>query len=82
MTYICYYNLIISVDDPIMTLFIIQAKDGGSMLRTSHLKASQSLNNYFMSDFNITYANKNISYSNLCNPYCDINYILQLFVVN
>lgn len=68
--------------DPMMTLVLLLAKDGGSMVRKAQLDEAERLVNFLHKNFTIDYKGKPMTFSQLCHPYCNLNMVFQLFKVN
>lgn len=75
------YALTEVLGDPIMTIFMMTARDNGSMLRNEHLTEAVNLHSYLLHNFTIKYKNKDVHYADLCAPYCNMNLVLDLFKV-
>lgn len=65
-----------------MSVVIVTAKDGGSLLRLDHLKESVHLQNFLMNDYVIRLEDGGpFVYNDLCEPYCNANRPLEAFYV-
>lgn len=76
-----------SSGDPILTTFFVQAKnktDGNiGMLSLPRLNETIQLVHFFMDGFRVSLdgGKTAFTYSQLCYPYCDANWHLEIFVV-
>uniref|UniRef100_A0A914ZN15 SSD domain-containing protein n=1 Tax=Parascaris univalens TaxID=6257 RepID=A0A914ZN15_PARUN len=68
-----------STGDPMMTVVLLTARDGGSMLRDEYFDEVVRLNDYLSGNFTITYGKESITYKDLCAPYCNMNVALKMF---
>ena len=61
--------------------YFIMAKDGGSMLRPEYLDAAMNVSRYFSDEMVISVGNYSGTFSEICDPYCEINNFLGYFKV-
>lgn len=74
-----FYN---TSGEPRMSVVLIRAKDGGSLLRLDHFAESVNLSNHLMTTFEVKLEDgKPFFYSDLCEPYCNLNRPLEVFYV-
>lgn len=64
-----------------MTVVLLTAKDGGSMLRDDYLEEACRLTEYLMNNYSVICDEQTVRYSNFCSPYCNMNIALRLFKV-
>lgn len=64
-----------------MTILLFLARDGGSMHRKEHLDEAERLINFFNDDFYIEHNNKEWRFKEMCEPYCGINKVFEMFKV-
>ncbi|KHN73964.1 Patched domain-containing protein 3 [Toxocara canis] len=67
-----------STGDPMMTVVLLTARDGGSMLRDDYFDEVNRLHNYLLNNLTVVYGTESIKYRDLCAPYCNVNIALQL----
>ncbi|VDK37378.1 unnamed protein product [Gongylonema pulchrum] len=65
--------------DPMMTVVMLTAKDGGSMLRDEYLAEVNRLTSYLMTNHSVTHNKQPVIYENFCSPYCAMNIAIRLF---
>ncbi|CAJ0953427.1 unnamed protein product, partial [Mesorhabditis belari] len=68
-----------SSGDPMMAILLFIAKDGGSMHRKEHLDETERLYNYLNNNFSVTHAGKRWRFFEMCEPYCNINKVFEMF---
>uniref|UniRef100_A0AC34G340 SSD domain-containing protein n=1 Tax=Panagrolaimus sp. ES5 TaxID=591445 RepID=A0AC34G340_9BILA len=68
-----------SSGDPSVSIILLTARDNGSMIRLKHLEEVVSLHNYLLYNFTVEFENEQINFNDLCYPYCNINYGLNIF---
>lgn len=66
-----------------MTVVLLTAKDGQSMLRDEYLEEALRLNNFFVNNYTVDLDNRSsFKYKDACSIYCNLNIALDLFKVN
>uniref|UniRef100_A0A914CBG1 SSD domain-containing protein n=1 Tax=Acrobeloides nanus TaxID=290746 RepID=A0A914CBG1_9BILA len=72
-------------DDPIVTVALFLAKDGGSMHRPEYLDEVIELHKYLRSNLSCDYSGpenghpKVVKYADICGPFCDANVVIEYF---
>lgn len=75
-----FYN---TTGEPRMSVVLIAAKDGGSLLRLDHFAEAVKLEGHLMNDFEVRLEDgKPFVYNTLCEPYCNLNRPLSVFYVS
>lgn len=67
-----------------MTIVLVRAADGGSMLRFSRLQEALRVYDFLMNNFTISAGDdggRRTRYAELCFPYCETNRPLEVFLV-
>lgn len=65
-----------------MTVVLMTAKDGGSMLRDEYLDEAYRFSQYLMSNHSVTYKGEKVKYKDVCTYYCKINMPIKMFKVS
>ena len=68
-----------SSGDPIMSVVLLSARDNGSMLRSGYIQEAVRLHDFLLYNFTVNYDGENVKYDDLCYPYCNMNYVLNIF---
>lgn len=68
-----------STGDPMMTVVLLTANDGGSMLRYEYLEEVVRLDEFLHSNLTIEYNGESVKYNDFCKPYCDLNIAIKSF---
>ncbi|CAD5228802.1 unnamed protein product [Bursaphelenchus okinawaensis] len=76
-----FYN---TTSQPILTVLLMKAKDGGNLLRLPHLGEVVNIQKHFFYDFKVQTeeqleTNESFTYSEICEPYCFVNKPLEMF---
>ncbi|CAI4224901.1 unnamed protein product [Auanema sp. JU1783] len=68
-----------STGDPMMTLFLLLAKDGGSMHRKEYLDEAQRLTQFMHHNFTVEHKDEKLKFLEMCHPYCNMNKVFEIF---
>lgn len=78
---------IIFLADPIVTLVMFRAKDGGSIHRLEHLNEIIEWHRFIKSNFSVDYGEgeserSKVTYADFCGAFCDANVAIEYFAVS
>lgn len=71
-----FYNI---SGDPAMTIMILMPKNGTSMHAKENLDEAEKLSKFFLNEFNGTRDGRVLRFAELCEPYCQINKVFELY---
>ncbi|CCD67927.1 SSD domain-containing protein [Caenorhabditis elegans] len=71
-----FYNI---SGDPAMTIMILMPKNGTSMHAKANLDEAEKLSKFFFNEFNASRDGRTLRFSQLCEPYCQINKVFDLY---
>ncbi|CAP34386.2 Protein CBR-PTR-5 [Caenorhabditis briggsae] len=71
-----FYNI---SGDPAMTIMILMPKNGTTMHAKENLDEAEKLSKFFLNEFNGTRDGRVLRFSELCEPYCQINKVFELY---
>ncbi|CAB3400636.1 unnamed protein product [Caenorhabditis bovis] len=71
-----FYNI---SGDPAMTILIMMPKNGTSMHAKENMDEAKKLSEYLFKNFSTTRNGKELRFTDLCHPYCEINKVFDLF---
>uniref|UniRef100_A0A8R1I1V8 SSD domain-containing protein n=1 Tax=Caenorhabditis japonica TaxID=281687 RepID=A0A8R1I1V8_CAEJA len=71
-----FYNI---SGDPAMTIMILMPKNGTSMHEKANLDEAEKISKFFLNEFNATRDGRLLRFANLCEPYCQINKVFELY---
>ncbi|GMT33947.1 hypothetical protein PFISCL1PPCAC_25244, partial [Pristionchus fissidentatus] len=68
-----------SSGDPMMTLLLMLAKDGGSMHRKEYIDEAASVIRFYNSNFSVEFEGEKLVFDRMCDPYCGITTAFDMF---
>lgn len=71
-----FYNI---SGDPAMTILLLRPKNGTSMHAKENMDEASRLVNFMFNEFTSEFNQKDLRFSNICHPYCEMNKIFELY---
>lgn len=69
-----------SSGDPLMSMLIMQAKDGGSMHRKEYLDEAATVIRFFNTNFTMEFEGEKLRFNQICEPYCGMTTAFDMFI--